>query len=164
MARRPAFHGAVGDPLQSAELRVEALQFVAGLGEDGFGEPGEEFLRTGRGDVSLMGDLFQVGRKGALVTAIGAPFMLPLVFARELFVIQYAGSGDVHNLEIESRAGCHRSLGGDDCRLDLENKRVYFPDFNYVWLPYGLQDPTAEGYDTIEEYIQEENIDLQQHD
>ena len=58
---------------------------------------------------------------------------------------------------------CFQRLHGDDCRLDLDNKRVYFPDFNYVWLPYGLQDPTAEGYDTIEEYIQEENIDLQ-HD
>jgi hypothetical protein len=58
---------------------------------------------------------------------------------------------------------CFKRLHGDDCRLDLENKRVYFPSFDYVWLPWGLTNPEDEGYDTLDEYIKEESIDLQQH-
>ena len=58
---------------------------------------------------------------------------------------------------------CFQRLHGDDCRLDLDEKRVYFPSFDYVWLPWGLTNPEDEGYDTLDEYIKEMNIDLQQH-
>ena len=40
---------------------------------------------------------------------------------------------------------CFKRLHGDDCRLDLENKRVYFPSFDHVWLPWGLTNPEDRG-------------------
>ena len=58
---------------------------------------------------------------------------------------------------------CFQRYHGDDVRIDFNTRRVYFPNLEYMWLPVGIQDPECEGFDTVEEYVQDAGLDLQEH-
>ena len=74
----------------------------------------------------------------------------------------------VTEVDLFNHADCNKEMviesfqryHGDDVTINWEEQRVEFPHFEYVWLPYGLQDPEDEGYDTLEEYVKGEGVEL----